>query len=168
MSRLRVAFSAVVIAAGLALTLAPVTPLAKNNLAPPPAAPNLPATVLGLGVTKEDVAKTVAQDHRPLYVTGVWMYSLRQGKELMATLEIGKFRSDAPWQSGDFSLSLADQLGGSVPAVSRLGGVPVYISSARGVQIVSWSRAGYLNILAIRNTFRLPKDLVRQLLEVAP
>ena len=153
---------------GVALIVAPAMPLAKSNPAPAPAAPKLPATILGLSVTQENIKNALAQETRELYVHGVWLYSLRQGKELMATLEIGKFQSSAPWQSSDFDISLAYQLGGSVPEVARVNGVPMYFSTARGIQLVAWFHGGYMYILAIRNTYTFPKDLLRQVLGATP
>ena len=153
---------------GVALIVSPAVPLAKTNPAPAPAAPKLPAKVLGLSVTQENIKGALAQETRELYVRGVWLYSLRQGKELMATLEIGTFQSSAPWRSSDFDISLANQLGGSLPAVARVDGVPVYFSTARGVQLVAWFRGGYMYVLAIRNTYTFPKDLLRQLLGATP
>lgn len=151
--------------AGAVMVLSASAPLAKG---PGPAAPPLPKSILGLTVGKEDITKTLAQDPRELYVNGVWLYSLRQGRELMATLELGKFRSNSPWKSADFDLSLAGQLGSSQPAVIRLEGLPVYVATARGLEIASWYRHGYMSILAIRATYKDPKDLLRQVLEVGP
>lgn len=154
--------TALAVAAVLAVGLVQATPLAKAQQP----APKLPRTIQGLTVKQEDISKTVAQDTRQLYVSGVWLFSLRKGKELMATIEIGKFDSTAPWKSSDFDISLANQLGGSVPAVIRVDGVPVYVSTTRGLELVSWFRGGYMYILGIRNTYPSPKDLLRKALEV--
>jgi hypothetical protein len=150
------------VAAVLALQ---VTPQAKTS---PPSAPGLPAKIHGLSVKQENITKTLEEDRRELYVDGVWLYSLRQGTELMATLEIGHFRSNAPWRSSDFDLSLAGQLGGSVPAVARLDGTPVYVSTARGLNLLAWDRNGYLLILGIRSTYKQPKELLRDAMAVSP
>jgi hypothetical protein len=162
--RLLVGAGAALVATVAVLAL-PVSPLAKAN---PPAGPKLPATIQGLTVKREDITKTLKEDRRQLYVDGVWLYSLRQGKELMATVELGRFRSVAPWQDSTFDLSLAGQLGGSVPAVVRVDGTPVYISTTHGLQLASWERHGYLVIVGIRNSYKSPKDLLRQVLEVTP
>ena len=153
------------VAAGLAAAAFQVSPLAKTSA---PSVPHLPGSVHGLTVQRENITKTLAEDRRSLYVDGVWLYSLRQGKELMATLEVAHFKSDAPWRSQDFDLSLAGQLGGSVPAVARLEGTPVYISTARGLNLLAWDRNGYLLILGIRNTYKSPKELLRDAMAVSP
>lgn len=153
------------LAAVLSAFLWQVSPLAKTS---PPAAPALPASVQGLKITPENVSKTLAGEQRQLYTDGIWLYSLRSGKELMATLEVGHFKSDSPYRSSDFDLSLATQLGGSVPVVLRLGGRPVYVSTTRGLELLTWFKDGYLEILAVRSTYTAPKTLLRDLLEAAP
>jgi hypothetical protein len=163
--RLRRLGAAGVLAAFLSVAAWQVSPLAKTTT---PAAPALPATIQGLKVGQENVSKTLAEDRRALYVDGVWLYSLRQGKELMATLEVARFKSTAPWRSSGYDLSLANQLGGSIPAVLRLDGRPVYVSTTRGLELITWFKDGYLDILAVRSTYNSPKSLLRAVIAVAP
>jgi len=128
----------------------------------------VPATLQGLGVHRENITGTLGQDRRVLWVDQVGLYSLRRGKELEATLEVGRFTASAPWQSPDFDQTLAGQLGTTTPAVARLGGVRVYIGTTRGLGLVSWFRSGYMFILGIRTTYATPKELIRRALELRP
>jgi len=153
------------LAAAVSISVWQVSPLAKTNT---PSAPVLPASIQGLKLSQENVSKTLAEGRRTLYSDGIWLYSLRQGKELMATLEVVHFKSDAPWKSQSFDLSLANQLGGSVPAVLRLRGRPVYVSTTRGLELLTWFKNGYLNILAVRSNYTAPKTLLRDVIEAAP
>jgi hypothetical protein len=128
----------------------------------------VPSTLRGLTVQPENVAGTLAQDRRALWVDEVRLYSLRHGKELDGTLEVARFTASAPWRSPDFDLSLAGQLGASTPVVVELGGVRVYVTGSRGLQFAAWFERGWMLVLGIRTTDAQPKELIRQALELKP
>ena len=139
---------------------------ALNAGAAPAAGP--PSSLLGLNVQAENIKGTLAEDRRQLWVDRVQLYTLRSGKELMATLEIARFKKGAPWGTADFQSAVAGSLGTANPVVVRLGGVAVYLTSLRTLKIACWFRDGGLFILAVRQTYAQPKALIRAALGVRP
>ncbi len=125
--------------------------------------------MLGLIVKKENVAGTLQQESRALYVDRVGMYSLRDPNNLLeATLEIARFRSVAPYASNDFRLSVAGAIGSVLPIVIRVGSTPVYITSRKGLTVALWFHGNFMLTLSVRNTYRLPKSLLRAALAINP
>jgi len=128
-----------------------------------------PAQMLGLNVAKENIAKVLAGDKRPLYVDKVTLYSLReQSKLLQATLEVGDFKNDAPWTSADFQYSIVARLGSSLPITVRAGPQIVYVTSSKGLTIAIWFKDRTMFTLAVRNGYKQPKELLREALKVNP
>jgi hypothetical protein len=150
------------------LSVVPLVPLAAQ-----PATGTVghgpPDTMVGLDVKKEDVAKVLATDKRALYVDRVGLYSFReQSKLLQATLEIAHFRSGTPSNTQNFQLSVVGNVGSSVPIIVRVGDKPVYVTTKKGLLIAIWFKDDYMIALAIRNTYKQPKQLLRQALEINP
>ncbi|MHB8507253.1 MAG: hypothetical protein ACYDGR_01210 [Candidatus Dormibacteria bacterium] len=144
-----------------------VSATGTNTTARPATGP--PPQLLNLDVKKEDIAKLLATDKRALYVDRVGLYSLREPSNLLqATLEISHFRSNARWSSEDFQLSVVGRLGSSVPLIVRLGSQVVYLTSSKGLTLAVWFDRDYMLTLAIRDTFRHPKELLRQSLAINP
>jgi hypothetical protein len=128
-----------------------------------------PTTMLGLTVKKEDIAKKLAGETRALYVDRVALYSLRDPTNLLeATVEIGHFRGGTQWASTDFQMQIAQGLGSSLPVLVRLGSTVVYLTSSKGLSLAIWYDQGYMFVLAIRSTFKQPKELLRQSLAINP
>lgn len=151
------------------LTVAAVLMLAVGGSASAASTPTLPDTILGLKVAREDVSKTITEDHRALYVDDISLYSLREPTSLLeATLQLGRFKKDAPWTSNDFQLSMVGQLGTSVPIVVRAASQRVYITTTKGLTIAVWFRNAHLFVLSIRTAYKHPKELLRQALGVRP
>lgn len=122
----------------------------------------LPATVLGLKVAREDVGKTLAQVTQAEYTTNTSLYSFRDPTKLLqATLQISDFRSGTPSSSHDFQLSIAGQMGGTQPEFLQFGSTTVYVTTLKGLVVAIWFRPRHMFVLAIRNTFRQPKSLLR-------
>ena len=130
-----------------------------------------PSKVLGLDVQKEDITKTLAgnTDKRALYVDRVGLFSFREPSKLLeATLEIAHFRSNAPWSSSDFQSTIVGVLSASTPIVVRVEGIPVYVTTSKGLTIGVWFRSGFMMALSIRNTYTAPKELLRISLGINP
>jgi hypothetical protein len=153
----------------LALGTASVSAAPSVTSSPSAGTHGPPDKIMGLDVQKEDIAKVLTQDKRALYVDRVGLYSFReQNKLLQATLEIARFRSSAPWRSGDFQLSIVGHIGSSVPIVVRAGSQPVYVTTSKGLTLAVWFKDGYLVTLAIRRSYAQPKELLRRSLEINP
>ena len=158
--------------AALLLLTANVSASAASPSASPAAAASKggpPAQVLGLNVQNEDITKTLATDKRSLYVDQVILYSFREpSKLLQATLEVARFKSNAPATSRDFQSTIVSSLSGSQPIVLRVNGEAVYIATSKGLTIAVWFRSGHMMALSIRNTFTTPKQLLRIALAINP
>ena len=145
------------------------TPSPSSSPTPAPLPPGFPAQVIGLNVQKEDVSKTLATAPRSLYVNQVVMYSFREPSKLLeATLEVARFKNDAPSSSADFQATIVNALGGSAPIVVRVGATPVYLTTSKGLTLAIWFRNGHMLALSIRNTFTQPKQLLRVSLGINP
>jgi hypothetical protein len=155
------------VSASAAASSPSASPSASPTPAPLPA--GFPAQVLGLNVEKEDVSKTLASDTRSLYVNQVVLYSFREpSKLLQATLEVARFKSDAPSTSADFQTTIVNAMGGSAPIVLRIGATPIYVTTSKGLTIAVWFRNGHMLALSIRNTYAEPKQLLRVALGINP
>lgn len=160
--------------AGLALLVvivaAPVLGAgAADSLTSPRPQHGPPPTMLGLNVKKEDISKLLATEKRPLYTDEVGLFSLREQSNLLqATMEISHFRNDQRWSSSDFQLSIVGRLGSSVPIQVRLGAKTVYLTSSKGLALAIWFDRQFMMTLSIRNSYKTPKELLRQALEVNP
>ena len=162
--RLSPAIAAIAICCALALGA--VTAVATGAAAAVSGQAGPPGTLAGLNVTAENVSSLLRQNTQPVWVDHVHFYTLRSGKELEGTLEIAQFKSNAPWGDSSFDLSIAQQLGQTVPLVVRLDGVRVYLSSTRGLAVAAWFRNGHFYMLNIRKTYTRPRELIRAALAV--
>jgi hypothetical protein len=157
------------VTASVSASAASPTPSPSPSPTPAPLPAGFPAQVLGLNVQREDVSKTLATDTRSLYVDQVVMYSFREPSKLLeATLEVARFRSDAPSTSSDFQATIVNAMGGSAPIVVRLGSTAIYVTTSKGLTIAVWFRNGHMLALSIRNSFTQPKQLLRLSLGINP
>jgi hypothetical protein len=142
---------------------------ASSGRHPSPGRHGPPDEILGLTVQKEEVAKVLAGEKRPLYVDRVGLYSFREpSKLLQGTLEIAHFRAGTPADSSEFQQTIVGHLGSSVPIVVRVDGQPVYVTTSKGLTLAVWFRDDHMLALAIRNTYGRPKELLRQTLAINP
>lgn len=129
----------------------------------------MPATMAGLAVTREDPCSEFRSASGKLALDAVALYGLRQpDKLLMATLEIGHFVVAAPAGDPSFRSAILDRIGDSQPQSLLVGRSTVYVSVSPSLVLVSWFRQRYLFILVLRDSYTLPKTLLRAALGIQP
>jgi hypothetical protein len=127
--------------------------------------PGIPGTLHGLEVKRENVKDALSSTKRP-YLDGAALFSLRDGDQLMATLQVGTFASDARWDDAEFRSSLLSTMGGSQPRALRMGDQTVYLSSGDRQALAVWFKDGAMYILASREDFDFPRGLLRDALDL--
>jgi hypothetical protein len=125
-----------------------------------------PSEINGLTVAPEKISKPGARSSRD-YLTDIRLYSLRRKKELVGTLQIGRFRDTAPTTHA-FRRSIAGQVGTSVVQEHRLAGMPVFVTKGKRLGIAVWFRDTDMFVLSIRDDYGAPKSLIRSALEIEP
>jgi hypothetical protein len=143
--------------AGLLLATALLFGATASALTPPP-------TVNGLKVTRENVASVHSK--RKQYLTHIELFSLRRGKQLEATLQVGTFERSAPVRSLTFQRGVAGQVGATVPVEQRIAGTTVFVTQAKKLAVAVWFRGSQLYVLSIRTDYDTPKSLIRAVLEL--
>jgi hypothetical protein len=128
-------------------------------------APGVPGTLHGLKVKRENVKDALKSAKRP-YLDSAALFSLRDGDQLMATLQIGHFAEDARWRDADFRSSLLSTMGGSAPRRLRMGDHSIYLSSGDRQSLAIWFSDRSLFILASREDYDFPRGLLRDALEL--
>lgn len=123
--------------------------------------------LLGLPVNQEDMSGTVARS-KDAFVDAIGLYGLRRDELLQATLQVSKFRENAPIRRSGFRTSLVNQIGGSKVQSFRMGKDTVFRTTGRKQTISVWFRDQYLFVLAVRETFEQPRTLLRAALAVDP
>ncbi len=145
----------------------PAVSAAEARVIEPLDADALPAQLLGLDVQREDISEILDGARRP-YLDAASLYSLRDGKELQATLQIGRFASDADFADEGFRSTLLSTLGGGSIRQLRVGDEAVFLTTGDRQQIAAWFQDRYLFVLSTRDEFEQPRSLLREALELRP
>lgn len=126
----------------------------------------MPDSLLGYDLEPEATADldTVSRS----YIDAVRLYSLRDGDQLIATVQVGRFVEGAKWSSRSFQRSVLNQIGASTPNAIRLGDDTVFVTAGVKQRLAVWFRDGYLFVLGTRDEFDRPRSLLRESLEVTP
>jgi hypothetical protein len=138
----------------VALTVAALLALGATAVALTP-----PPTLNGLKMSREEI--TLSKTKRKEYLERIELFSLRHGKQLEATLQVGRFRRDAPIGRASFRRTIAGEVGTSVPVEQRIAGTTVYLTRARKLAVAVWFRGRELRVLSIRTDYDTPKSLIR-------
>lgn len=125
----------------------------------------LPAEMLGLSIEREDIEEILNATKRP-YLQAASLYSLREGDELQATLQIGAFADDAEYAEDSFRRSLLATLGGGSIRELRVGGRPVFLTTGDRQQVAIWFEEDLMVVLSTREEFEQPRTLLRNALEL--
>ena len=128
----------------------------------------VPSSLNGLTTTRANVTGAVKQAGQAQYLDSVELYTLRSGKLLQATLQVGHLSDQSRFASLNAQRGTASLMGSTVPLVLRVSGSPVYLTSSRRLSIMVWFRHGYMYVLAVRDTYNEPKTLLRAALSVGP
>lgn len=123
----------------------------------------LPRTLLGLEVGREDISEILDAAKRP-YLEAAALYSLREGEELQATLQIGRFADDTDHDDEDFRETLLGTVGGGSIRELRVGDGAVYLTTGDRQQVAVWFQGEHLLILSTREEYEKPRSLLREAL----
>ena len=159
---------AVVLALGIALPAASCGgDGSRNDAAPitPTSADLLPSTILGLKVKRENVKSRVAGVKRS-YVESAGLYSLRDGKELQATLQVSTFNDKADIRSRAFRQAIVDQIGSTQPRAFRMGNQTVYLTASKRQAVAVFFKQHSFAVLSTLDTYDQGRALLRALLEI--
>ena len=125
----------------------------------------VPARMLGLDVTREDMSESF-EGVEDAFLSEVGLYGLRRNDLLQATLQISRFRDNAPLDKSSFQSSLVNQIGGSRAQAFRMGDATVYRTTGRKQVISVWFEEQTMFVLSVRDTFEQPRSLLRESLEI--
>ena len=109
----------------------------------------MPTELLGLHAQVEDVSKPLREAGDDAFVTGVRMWSLREGTRLRATLEVARFAPDAPSTTEAFRRHVAAQVGGTSPRLRKVDDEKVFVSAGNRQVYYTWFRGQHLVLLSI-------------------
>jgi hypothetical protein len=145
---------------------------ATEGIGGPAITPITPAvvsgSVLGLKVGQEDVAKTVHRFERS-YADRISLYSFRRDDSLLqATLQVSRFRDPKRLADSRFRSSLVTQIGEVKPESLRVGRTAVQVTRGNKQKLYVWVSGRYVLVLAIRDDYTQPRDLLRQAVELKP
>jgi hypothetical protein len=124
----------------------------------------LPSKLLGLNVELEDVAARVEGVERS-YIESTGLFSLRDGDELKATLQISTFNDEAKIDR-KFRLAVVDQIGATKPRSFRMGDDTVYLTSSKRQGVAIFFRPRSFVVLSTLDTFDQGRSLLREILEL--
>lgn len=135
---------------------APITPTSADLL---------PSTILGLKVKRENVKSRVGGVKRA-YVDQTGLYSLRDGKELQATLQISTFNDKADVRDSKFRLAIVNQIGSTQPRAFRMGNQTVYLTASKRQAVAVFFKQRSFAVLSTLDTYDQGRALLRALLEL--
>ena len=125
-------------------------------------------SVLGLKVGEEDVTKTVHRFERS-YADRISMYSFRRDDDLLqATLQVSRFRDASRLADSRFRATLVTQIGEVKPEGLRVGPTTVQVTRGNKQKLYVWVAGRNVFVLAVRDDYTQPRDLLRQAVELKP
>jgi hypothetical protein len=134
----------------------------------PIASSTIPSSVLDLRVTEEDVRGTVHRFDRS-YADRVSLYGFRAEDDLLvATLQVSRFADPSKLRDAGFRAGLVSQIGAVRPERVRVDRTAVDVTRANGQKLDVWMRGRYVFVLAVRDDYARPRDLLRQAVEITP
>lgn len=122
---------------------------------------SVPQTLNGLVTQEVDVTSQFAQAKDRAYVTGVRLWSLREGERLRATLEVARFATDARPESRRFRDTVVSQVGQTAPRLRKVGDQEVFVTPGNRQTIFMWFRGIYFIVLSASVEYRDPRSLLR-------
>jgi len=126
----------------------------------------MPDELLGLAVEPE--ATEGLADVTRSYVDAIRLHSLRDGDQLVATLQVGRFAPGVEWDDRRFQRGVLNQIGANAPDPVRLGDHIVFVTTGVKQRLAVWFTDGYFFVLGVRDEFDRPRTLLRAALEVTP
>ena len=124
--------------------------------------PVVSGTLLGLTVAEENVDATVEHFERS-FADAISVYSFRRPEGLLeATLQVSRFMDPARLRQPSFRAGLAEQLGSTRPVQVLVGSTSVSATRGNKQRLFVWYRGRYVFVLAVRDEFREPRNLLRE------
>jgi hypothetical protein len=124
----------------------------------------LPRSILGLRVELEDVEDRIAETGRA-YIQSTGLYSLREGEELKATIQLSRFRPDVDIDS-TLRRAIVNQIGSTNPRSFRMGDDTVYLTSSKRQSVAVFFRPSSFVVLSTLDTYDLGRTLLREVMEM--
>jgi hypothetical protein len=100
------------------------------------------------------------------YVRSTGLYSLREGKQLQATLQISQFNDKADLSDPTFRLAIVNQIGSTQPQPFRMGSHTVYLTTAKRQAVAVFFERRSFAVLSTLDTYEQGRALLRELLEM--
>lgn len=123
----------------------------------------LPAQILGLNVQQEDVSQDIASLKTATYVSSAALFTMREGEELQASLQIAGLNDLARPESDRFRRQVIGLMGTSSQEL-RIGDDKVYMGSGNQQILYTWFRGRGFFVLTARKTYPFRRTLLRRLL----
>lgn len=122
----------------------------------------LPSAVLGLEVDPEDLTDQLESVQRP-YAAAAGLFSLRDGDELQATLQVTEFDPEVDLGGRDVEGTILAQIAKTPPLRLRVGDTVVYMSRADRQSVAVWFTDRHFLVLSTRDSYETPRELLRTL-----
>lgn len=126
----------------------------------------MPPEILGLRVASEDVSAELSERAGTFYVSELALYSLREGEQLRATLQVSKFSTDYDHEAPSFQRKVITLLGSSTPQKLKVGDATVYSASGNQQTMFAWFRGRGFFVSTVHSQYGRPRTLVRELLRL--
>lgn len=179
MNRLRRVTQAVVIVLSMIASAcggsrAPSVPTAGVGARPNEVRPDLPGAGLGgLTVTEEDITAQRKEAGPMSYLVSSRLWSLRTGKKLQATLQVGLFAADAfpsaePEEIERFQQRIVGQIGQAGVRRRVVDGHEAFVTVSNDLPVYIWFRGQSLFVLSVAKDYPQPRLLLRQALGLEP
>lgn len=148
-------FPVAVLALGVACSAPPV----PRNVPQPDAvaASAVPGELGGLAAQPEDVEGQFEQVASRAWLSDVKMWSLRQGSELRATVQVGSIARDAELDDEDFRAEVINGVGTTAPRPRLIASRPVWITSGNNQTLAIWFHGAYMVLASVSKDH--PQDL---------
>lgn len=124
---------------------------------------DVPSQILGLTVKQEDISQDIAALKSATYVSSVALFTLREGEELQASLQVAGFNDLARPNSAAFKRRVVGLMGGS-PMELKVGTNKVYMIPGNQQIVYTWFRGRAFYVLTARRAYPFRRTLLRKLL----
>lgn len=152
----------------------PSVPTAGDGARPSEVRPDLPGAALAdLAVTEEDISAQREEAGPMSYLVSSRLWSLRTGKKLQATLQVGLFAADAfpsadPEDIERFQQRIVGQIGQAGVRRRVVDGHEAFVTVSNDLPVYIWFRGQSLFVLSVAKDYPQPRLLLRQALALEP
>jgi hypothetical protein len=126
----------------------------------------MPSQLLGLTVNQEDISTDVSNVKTATYVGTVALFTMREGEELKASLQVAGFNDLARPDTETFRRQVIGLMGTSFPQELRVGDATVYMSPGNQQILYTWFKGRGFCVLTARRDYPFRRALLRKLLPI--